>query len=131
MNNTRVYRPFEPSDLVNIQQGKLKVFWKVGNSQYFPARLVSTRCAYWGGNLFIYDNGQEDVPCNSASIVIDITPKKKYAIWAHKTQRFAADYFSSRQEAEIALQEMFGKYATPESQRKAFYIVEWEIKSDD
>jgi hypothetical protein len=123
METKRSYRHVEPSDLPRIQSGKLKAFWQGG--QIFPARLVSTRCGNWGGGtLWLYDNGNEDVPCNSNLIVVDVTPEKRYAVWSHAIQRFIYTNndagFTSRTAAECCIHD-----------KKNCYVVEWEIRGNE
>lgn len=97
----RVYRAIQPSDIPKIQGGTLKAF-------------------------YLYDLG----------FVVDVTPTKRYAIWSHKAQRFVnlddvKSSYGNKADAEIAMEEMFKKYATSEKQQKQFYVVEWEIKDDN
>jgi hypothetical protein len=132
----RKYRPLVPSDLPNIQSGKLKAFWDGAvDGSPRPARLVSTNYInHKDGTLWVYEGIGSDVICNSTLIVVDVTPEKRYAIWNHKTQRFQfikkcaddGEGFTSRQDAMIWLESAF-----PSLVRENLYIVEWEIKSDD
>ena len=133
METKRSYRHVEPSDLPRIQSGKLKAFWQGG--QIFPARLVSTRCGNWGGGtLWLYDNGQEDIPCNSNLIVVDVTPEKRYAVWNHKTQRFQCcnehgGGYKEKFEAEAYIDAHTDGMSVKGASN--FYVVEWEIKDHD
>jgi len=133
----RKYRILVPSDLPNVQSGKLKAFWNgaVGASPR-SARLVSTNYINnKDGTLWVYEGIGSDVLCNSSLIVVDVTPEKRYAIWNHQTQRFQfikkhaddSEGFTSRQEAEIWLNQQTFFAGV----RKNLYIIEWEIKSDD
>jgi hypothetical protein len=124
----RKYRILVPSDLPNVQSGKLKAFWNgaVGASPR-PARLVSTNYInHKDGTLWVYEGIGSDVICNSGLIVVDVTPERRYAIWNHPAGRFCSGVFNSWLDAERYLEHNFAVPA-----RKNHYIVEWEIKSDD
>jgi hypothetical protein len=126
---TRTYRPVVPSDLPNVQSGKLKAFWQNATSEYKPARLVSTRILGIGERttMWIIDDGDMDLWLNGLTrIVVDVTPAKRYAVWNHKGQRFCAvDAFKTRQDAEIWRDNYYDKKV-----HDNFYVVEWEIKEE-
>jgi hypothetical protein len=106
-----------------------------------PATLVSVRGKGVSGNTIwlipanihnLNDKTQDSIEYGYNNIFVDVTPEKRYAVWNHKAQRFAwfsgklAVCFNSRVAAELAIKEMF-----PEGYPKNFYVVEWEIKSND
>src|SRR5260370_9106923 len=131
MSNTeqRQYRPFEPSDLPKIQSGQLKAALGKG-PDYYPAKLVSVFVHNSSLIWVITGYKYEWVWSGSNSIVVDITPTKRYAIWNHKSQRFVncsghptETGFASKAEAEVYLEGTW-----PGLHRKGVYIVEWEIK---
>lgn len=87
--SNRIYRPVEPSDLPAIQSGKLQALYKDR-----VVRLVSThyRNYGWQGEsavLWLFEkDGYEWPRLGYDSLVIDITPEKRYTIWNKSGQRF-------------------------------------------
>lgn len=142
-NSDRVYRAVQPSDLPRIQAGTLKAFY-IHAGSYFPAKLVSTQMisgdkTNQAGWIVEYAGKYDFYTLDTFRIVVDVTPTKRYAIWSHKAQRFVnlddlvvnKGPYGNKADAEIAMEEMFKKYATSENQQKQFYVVEWEIKDDN
>lgn len=118
MSSERVYRQVEPSDLPNIQSGKLKAFYVTRNlakTDASPAKLVSTRFGEFKTVMWIVENRDYDrYATGFGSMMIDITPEKRYAIWDKKKQRFISyELFgvqTTKEACEAYLDDVMRKY---------------------
>ena len=136
METKRSYRHVEPSDLPRIQAGKLKVFSTGPNGGLcISATLASTNMTYEAKCLWIihYSDGDR-YRTDNETMVVDVTPEKRYAVWNHKTQRFQCcnehgGGYKEKFEAEAYIDAHTDGMSVKGASN--FYVVEWEIKDHD
>lgn len=130
----KIYRQVEPSDLPKIQSGKLKVFYVTRNlakTIATPARLVSTRFGEYKTVMWIVENPDCDRYATTYnSMMIDITPEKRYTIWSKTYQRFVDNHQYPPSNNREAQQFLIDRWVQNGADPKKYAIVEFDYPGE-
>lgn len=132
-------RTFRLCEDVELAVKEKRTLYWINNNQMFELRCVSDNMGSDQNFLFLYNNGGI---CGEATLTyyrrkihhqanynlfFDVTPEKRYAIWAHLDQRFVIKFpFKTEKEAELYIILYLQDSWVKNSKKNKYIVVEFD-----